>query len=171
MFILRIYTCDKTIELGHPECVRIYTEQMLELHRGQGKELHWREAGSCPTEKEYRLMVVQKTGGLFTLAIRLMHLFRQDDEKRGQVWKNNGGVVPNERKKVEEGIQEYIGLANLLGEYFQIRDDYANLCLEEYTSNKTFAEDLAEGKFNYPIVHAIRNGSYTQSLINNICCH
>jgi len=38
----------------------------------------------------------------------------------------------------------------------QIRDDFANLCLKEYADNKSFAEDLTEGKFSFPIVHAIR---------------
>ena len=33
----------------------------------------------------------------------------------------------------------------LLGLYFQIRDDYANLRLASYAVNKSFAEDLTEG--------------------------
>ena len=33
----------------------------------------------------------------------------------------------------------------LLGLYFQIRDDYANLRLASYAFNKSFAEDLTEG--------------------------
>ena len=44
----------------------------------------------------------------------------------------------------------------ILGLYFQIRDDYANLCLEDYSVNKSFAEDLTEGKLSFPIIHAIR---------------
>ena len=47
-------------------------------------------------------------------------------------------------------------LMNLFGLYFQIRDDFANLCLQEYIENKSFAEDLTEGKFSFPIVHAIK---------------
>ena len=43
----------------------------------------------------------------------------------------------------------------LLGLYFQVRDDYANLCMEDMHDNKSFAEDLTEGKFSFPIVHAI----------------
>ena len=34
----------------------------------------------------------------------------------------------------------------LLGLYFQIRDDYANLRLPSYAVNKSFAEDLTEGQ-------------------------
>lgn len=129
---------EKVIELNNPEAVKIYTEQMLELHRGQGMEIHWREEGQCPSEEEYRTMVIQKTGGLFNLAVRLMQLFQT---KRDPVLAE----------------YNYGELANLMGLYFQIRDDYANLVLDEYTQTKTFAEDLTEGKYNYPIIHAIRN--------------
>lgn len=41
------------------------------------------------------------------------------------------------------------------GLYFQIRDDYCNLSLKEYSENKSFCEDLTEGKFSFPIIHAI----------------
>ncbi|VDM94671.1 unnamed protein product, partial [Onchocerca ochengi] len=47
----------------------------MELHRGQGKELYWRDVVQCPTEKEYEEMATQKTGGLFALPIQLMGLF------------------------------------------------------------------------------------------------
>ena len=32
----------------------------------------------------------------------------------------------------------------------------ANLCLDEYFANKSFGEDLIEGKYDFPIVHAIQ---------------
>lgn len=43
--------------------------------------------------------------------------------------------------------------------YFQIRDDYENLQNTDYAKNKTFCEDLSEGKFSFPIIHAIRKDS------------
>lgn len=43
------------------------------------------------------------------------------------------------------------------GLYFQIRDDYCNLSLKEYSENKSFCEDLTEGKFSFPIIHAIQS--------------
>ena len=37
--------------------VTIYTEELLNLHRGQGTELFWRDSLTCPTEEEYVDMV------------------------------------------------------------------------------------------------------------------
>ena len=59
---------------------------------------------------------------------------------------------------------DFVSLTSLLGLYFQIRDDYANLCLDEYTANKSFAEDLTEGKFSFPIIHAIRYELYSKKV-------
>jgi len=121
---------EKTQALGHPEAVAVFTQQLLELHRGQGMEIYWRDNFTCPTEEEYNLMISRKTGGLFNLAVRLMQLFSDSDEN-------------------------FTELTRLLGLYFQIRDDYANLKLEDYAATKSFAEDLTEGKFSFPIQHTI----------------
>jgi geranylgeranyl pyrophosphate synthase len=66
---------EKVLTLEHPEAVRVFTRQLLELHRGQGLDIHWRDTYTCPSEQEYRAMVLQKTGGLFGLAVGLMQLF------------------------------------------------------------------------------------------------
>jgi len=41
-----------------------------------------------------------------------------------------------------------------------------NLSSTEYTSNKGLCEDLTEGKFSYPIIHAIRSNPQNLQLIN-----
>lgn len=121
---------EKVLTLEHPEAVRVFTRQLLELHRGQGLDIFWRDTYTCPTEEEYRKMVLQKTGGLFGLAVGLMQLFSD--------WK-----------------QDLKPLLDTLGLFFQIRDDYANLSSKEYSENKSFCEDLTEGKFSFPTIHAI----------------
>lgn len=123
---------EKVQSLCHPEAVAVYTEQLLELHRGQGMEIYWRDNYTCPSEEEYRTMTIRKTGGLFMMAIRLMQLF-------------------------SENQSDFTALAGILGLYFQVRDDYCNLCSKEYSENKSFCEDLTEGKFSFPIIHGIQS--------------
>lgn len=62
----------EVLKLDNPDAVRIFGEELVELHRGQGLDLFWRDSFRCPTEAEYVSMVAQKTGGLFRLAIKLM---------------------------------------------------------------------------------------------------
>jgi geranylgeranyl diphosphate synthase type 3 len=60
-------------------------------------------------------MLLTETGGLFMLAIRLMQLF-------------------------SENKADFTKLTGILGLYFQIRDDYCNLCLQEVTSEVLFLD-------------------------------
>ncbi|XP_037291801.2 geranylgeranyl pyrophosphate synthase quemao isoform X2 [Rhipicephalus microplus] len=132
---------EKCLQLGDPQATTVFTEQCLELHRGQGMEIYWRDNYICPSEDDYITMVKRKTGGLFGLAVRLMQLF-------------------------SENKSDFSELIGTLGLYFQIRDDYANLVLKEYTDNKSFAEDLTEGKFSFPIIHAIQKHPEDPRMMN-----
>lgn len=85
--------------------------------------------------------------------------------------------------------QDMNPLMATLGLYFQIRDDYANLNLKEvsdsihtdwliilnmsiyfyftqYAENKSFCEDLTEGKFSFPVIHAIRSRPNDKQITN-----
>ncbi|KAG0168552.1 geranylgeranyl pyrophosphate synthetase, partial [Apophysomyces sp. BC1015] len=44
-------------KLNDPTMVTIYTEELINLHRGQGMELFWRDTLTCPTEEEFLEMV------------------------------------------------------------------------------------------------------------------
>ena len=59
-------------KLSNPKMIEIFTEELLNLHRGQGMDLYWRDSLTCPSEADYLEMVGNKTGGLFRLAIKLM---------------------------------------------------------------------------------------------------
>ena len=55
--------------LGSPEALSVFVEELLNLHRGQGQDIVWRDTQRVPTEEEYYSMVLDKTGGLFRLAV------------------------------------------------------------------------------------------------------
>lgn len=48
---------EKCISLQSPTAIDIFTQELLQLHRGQGMEIYWRDSGTCPTEAEYLEMV------------------------------------------------------------------------------------------------------------------
>ncbi|CAH2241851.1 jg16240 [Pararge aegeria aegeria] len=140
----------RVMQLG-PVATEIYSEEMLELIRGQGIDIYWRENLICPTEEEYNNMVEQKTGHMFLLGLRLMQLF-------------------------SECKTDFSKLALHLGLYFQIRDDYCNLrqqeALEEWPSEEdkqaskelSYCEDLTEGKYSLPIIHAMSSSKREEIL-------
>ncbi|RYP37470.1 hypothetical protein DL767_002943 [Monosporascus sp. MG133] len=129
-------------KLNNPRAVDVYTEELINLHRGQGMDLFWRDTLTCPTEEDYLEMVGNKTGGLFRLAIRLM------------------------QAESRETSIDCVPLVHVLGLIFQIEDDYKNLSDVKYTENKGFAEDLTEGKFSFPIIHSIRSDPGNLQLLN-----
>ncbi|KAI9253171.1 geranylgeranyl pyrophosphate synthase [Sporodiniella umbellata] len=131
------------LALNNPEMITAYTEELIHLHQGQGIELYWRDSLCCPTEEEYIDMVNNKTSGLLRLAVRLMQAA------------SNSEV-------------DYTPLVNIIGIHFQVRDDYMNLQSDKYTENKGFCEDLTEGKFSFPIIHAIRAEPNNRQLLNII---
>ncbi|KXT11534.1 hypothetical protein AC579_6572 [Pseudocercospora musae] len=148
-----VYFCalQELLTLNNPEVIRIYTEELLNLHRGQGMDLFWRDTLTCPTEDDYLEMVGNKTGGLFRLAIKLMCA---------------ESPIHNAAPSASRQPVDYVPLVNTMGLLFQILDDYKNLSDTIYTQNKGLCEDLTEGKFSFPIIHAIRSDPSNLVLIN-----
>ena len=48
-------------------CVCI--ENLLELHRGQGWDIVWRDSLTCPSEEEYRTMVTRSTFSITSVCL------------------------------------------------------------------------------------------------------
>lgn len=115
----------------------IFNQEMINLHRGQGLDIYWREnlLHFIPDETMYFNMVMNKTGGLFRLTVRIMELLTETS-------------LP----------QSLVPLSNLLGIIYQVRDDYQNLSDEQMIANKGLAEDISEGKLSFPIIHGLRFG-------------
>lgn len=124
------------------ECAanKILVDEMLNLHQGQGLDIYWRDSfrhiwrTQLPSVEDYLSMVMNKTGGLFRLSVKLLALFAPE----------------------EVDMDSLIRLANLLGIIYQIRDDYLNLVDEKYFGMKgTAGEDLVEGKLSLPVLHSL----------------
>lgn len=149
-----VYFCalEELQKLNNPTCVAVFADELLNLHRGQGMDLFWRDTLTCPTEDEYLEMVGNKTGGLFRLGIKLM----QAESARSGEAASAAGRTPI----------DCVPLINLIGLIFQIRDDYQNLRSAEYSDNKGLAEDLTEGKFSFPVIHAVRSDPSDLRLLN-----
>ncbi|KAI7871712.1 geranylgeranyl pyrophosphate synthase [Spinellus fusiger] len=128
-------------KLNNINMVNIYTDELVNLHKGQGMELFWRDSLLCPSESEFIEMVNNKTGGLLRLAVKLM-------------------------QEAGHSKRDYIPLVENIGIHFQVRDDYMNLQSTAYTDNKGFCEDLTEGKFSFPIIHSILADPKNHQLIN-----
>lgn len=128
-------------DLQNPAAVKVFTEELLNLHRGQGQDILWRDRSQCPTEEQYKRMVMDKTGGLFRLAVGLMQSF-------------------------SDTTTDFTPFVNNLALYFQVRDDYLNIVSSIYMKNKSFAEDLTEGKFSFPIIHCIRKKPEDSKLLS-----
>ncbi|KAI1335897.1 terpenoid synthase [Xylariaceae sp. FL0016] len=121
-------------KLTNPMCLDIFVDEIRSLFVGQAFDLHWTNEVQCPSVAEYLQMVDGRTGGLFRLLARLM-------------------AAESESPHCDPAAIDR--LCRLLGRYFQIRDDYQNLESEEYTAQKGFCEDLDEGKFSLPLIHAL----------------
>ena len=72
-------------------------------------------------------------------------------------------------KKATDSDLDLDRFCYLLGQLFQIRDDYINLKDQGYQQLKGFAEDLTEGKFSFPIIHGIRKDPKDSTIISKLC--
>ena len=71
----------------------------------------WRDQLRCPTEDEYRRMVLDKTGGLFRLAVGLMQALCSGGGEGGEG--GAGGAAA-------EGARDFTPLVDKLALYFQV---------------------------------------------------
>jgi ophiobolin F synthase len=132
------------------EAVKIVLEELDDLHIGQSYDLYWTQHSLCPSEDEYLEMVTKKTGGLFRLMARLLLEF---------------SVNKVSNKHLITDIEH---LVSLIGMQYQIRDDYQNLYCEDYCEKKGFCQDLDEGKFSFPLIHALNVHSDSTKLLREL---
>ena len=143
---------------------------MLNLHRGQGRDIFWRTTSYLASEEEYRQMVCDKTGGLFRLAIRIMQSLSTSAEERmlkklstmsmSEISISSSTQSRNRLRSTSSFIytqtSDFTVLSDQLACFFQVRDDLINLASPKFHKTKGFCEDITEGKFSFIALHALR---------------
>lgn len=122
---------------------KIFANELRNLHLGQSMDLNWTFRVHCPSESDYITMADNKTGGLFRLL----------------------GLLLESESSVAVGL-DIEHFTTIIGRYFQIRDDYQNLCSPDYTNQKGFCEDLDEGKFSLPLIHMLNNSQDNEQALS-----
>ena len=118
-----------TVSQNH-QMMTDFLEGLTNLSLCQSWDLNWKFNSYCPSTAEYMTMIDGKTGAMFKLVIRLM-----------QSMIAQAGPAA-----------DFNRLTQVLGRWFQVRDDYQNLQDSTYTEQKGFCEDLDEGKLSYPVI-------------------
>uniref|UniRef100_A0A7S3PGL3 isopentenyl-diphosphate Delta-isomerase n=1 Tax=Aplanochytrium stocchinoi TaxID=215587 RepID=A0A7S3PGL3_9STRA len=116
-------------ELTRYKMITSTLSMLCTLHRAQGADISWGENGNCPTREDYLEMIDGKTCALFQHCATLSGFCGSQDVAA----------------KIAPQFGEF-------GRFFQIRDDFANLCDPVYWESKGFYEDGDEGKYGYPII-------------------
>jgi len=124
-------------------CYQFYSQELLNLHLGQGLDIYWHQGHKNPTVDEYLQMCAYKTGVLARLSARLGALL-------------SGGSY--------EFIHRIGRFAEAIGVAFQIQDDLLNISGEEFSKKiEVMGEDISEGKRSLMALHCIKNASEKKS--------
>eukprot|EP01125_Pyxidicula_operculata_P022045 TRINITY_DN8843_c0_g1_i1.p1 TRINITY_DN8843_c0_g1~~TRINITY_DN8843_c0_g1_i1.p1 ORF type:complete len:367 (-),score=94.72 TRINITY_DN8843_c0_g1_i1:79-1179(-) len=121
----------------------LYSEEMINLHLGQGLDIWWHSGKKNPNSQEYLQMCAYKTGVLARLSARLAALL-------------SGGN--------EEIIKQVGNFAEAIGVAFQIQDDLLNIAGEEFASKiAVMGEDIHEGKRTLMVIHSLEKAPKEKS--------
>lgn len=130
-----------------PQSMGVFLEGLANLSVGQSWDINWKFNSYCPSIAEYMAMIDGKTGAMFKLLVGLMKSLSSS-----QTWP----------------VADFDRLIQLLGRWYQVRDDYQNLKDPEYAEQKGFCEDLDEGKLSYPVVLTCNSDPTAQTIILGI---
>jgi geranylgeranyl pyrophosphate synthase len=116
----------------------LYSQEMINLHFGQGFDICWHSGNKEPNIDEYLQMCAYKTGTLARLSCKLSALLAGASDAQ---------------------IEAIGRFAESVGVGFQIQDDILNLDSEEFAEGKGFGEDIHEGKRTLIVIHCLENAT------------
>jgi len=111
----------------------LYSQEMINLHFGQGLDIWWHQGKKNPNVQEYLQMCAYKTGTLARLSVRLSALL--------------SGASDDQIEKIGR-FAEAIGVA------FQIQDDLLNITGDNLGKGGS-GEDIHEGKRSLMVIHSL----------------
>ncbi|KAL4876396.1 putative geranylgeranyl diphosphate synthase [Aspergillus karnatakaensis] len=149
-----VQAVNSTRNFRSPDATGILLGELENLYLGQSWDLYWKYNLQCPRIDDYLNMVDNKTGCMFRLLLRLVQAETTEAPA-------GAGGLPSSLPALDQ-------LTILFGRFFQIRDDYMNLCSGIYTEQKGAYEDLDEGKFSYPIVYCIAHDEGFRKFIHGV---
>ena len=106
--------------------------ELYKMSIGQQLDVYWTYKKIIPTLDKYLYMIKNKTGILMTLIIDIIYEITNNISK--------------------EEYEKYRIILEKVALYYQIRDDYINLCDIDYWKFKGFCEDFDEKKNSYIII-------------------
>lgn len=115
-----------------------YVQEMINLHLGQGTDIHWHKGKVKEIDKnEYLQMCAFKTGCLSRMAAKMAVILSEGSDQ----------------------LAEKVGrMAEAMGIAFQIQDDILDLTLSgkgRKKFGKSFGNDIKEGKRTLMVIHAL----------------
>lgn len=124
----------------------LYSEELINLHVGQGLDIWWHSGKKQPSVDEYLQMCAYKTGTLARLSAKLSALVSGADHKQ---------------------IEAFGRFAEAIGVAFQIQDDLLNIAGEKFSEKISVkGEDIHEGKRTLMVIHSSKHAS--QEKVNRL---
>ncbi|XP_063925129.1 terpene synthase-like [Zophobas morio] len=120
-----------------------FIQMGIQSFTGQGLEIYFRDIQKCPTFDDYRTIVRGKSSHPVMWGIQLLKLLAK-----------------------KETTEFNFDVVDKLCYFLQIYNDYINLHNTKYATVRVFCDDLDEGKFSYPIIHAIRSHPNDRRLLD-----
>ncbi|KAJ3641202.1 hypothetical protein Zmor_027717 [Zophobas morio] len=136
-------TVSAITKFDDPKVVDVFITMGLKLFQGQLMEMYYTRNGICPTEDEYRKIVLNKTSSTVSFGLLLQQTFASQ----------------NKTTNFEQVLVT-------LGLFIQICNDYISLKSSAYADLKTFGDDITEGIFTFPIIHGIQSRLEDHRLMN-----
>lgn len=121
----------------------LYSEELINLHVGQGLDIWWHSGKKQPNVDEYLQMCAYKTGTLARLSAKLSALVAGADAKQ---------------------IEAFGRFAEAIGVAFQIQDDLLNIAGDKFAEKIAVkGEDIHEGKRTLMVIHATEHATPEKS--------